>query len=292
MLYEEEIHSNIVTYKSFLPFWDKIFDTNNIFQSCMYQQMIITLFNLIDKLDLSIQDDGYFNLQNNIAQNQNDFRIFINIVDFYCYILILNDHLMFENYANMYFEKLIHYSLKNPLISGFYKLIGIGLTLICKMENKNCLDGSCSLLLNTYLFRILIKYQEYKDDLQLSMIQLILACPIYLLMDHLQYLPNVINTALDIGQTYLNIALKTIDVMENWCRDLTNDQMELIFTSIMPNLDKFLKTRSNNDEFSEQLSKISTTKSKKLANKRITLKIDPDLMILQQKILTLLGLLF
>lgn len=56
-----------------------------------------------------------------------DFTLFLNLVDFLTYFLALSPHSLFRPWGYVYFKHVITGSNRHPSVSGFYKLLTVGL---------------------------------------------------------------------------------------------------------------------------------------------------------------------
>lgn len=60
------------------------------------------------------------------APSPQDFALFLNLVDFLTYFLSLAPHAFFTPWVYVYFKAVITGSNRNPAVSGFYKLLTVG----------------------------------------------------------------------------------------------------------------------------------------------------------------------
>ena len=56
-----------------------------------------------------------------------DFTLFLNLVEFMTYFLSLSPHAMFKPWAYVFFKQVVTGSNRHPSVSGFYKLLTVGL---------------------------------------------------------------------------------------------------------------------------------------------------------------------
>lgn len=203
------------SYKDFVLFWDTLLQSTNneeFYQTIILEKLIDTLFNIISKLDLStLPLETNNELQMNIkienlrANNIKDFHVFLNIVDLFDDILKSTNSNRFSSYLYSYLHKLMELSYRHPLISGFYKLMTAGVLHISALEIDSK-EIPFYQHLNLFLFDLLNQFQQYKDDLQVSMIQFVLSCPINMMEPVLfPMLIKVLEVSFEIGQIHLNL---------------------------------------------------------------------------------------
>lgn len=138
-----------ITYRNYLPLWRGLLTPGSSLSldrgpliKVIYTQLMKTLFLILDKLDLSTrkrtvkddsgEDQDVFFCDPNIdlvPVKPKDFHIFFNVVDLYQDLLRYNESVRdhFEEWIPIYFDYMVRKSLKHPLVSGFVKLIDLGL---------------------------------------------------------------------------------------------------------------------------------------------------------------------
>lgn len=79
--------------------------------------------------------------------------------------------------------------------------------------------------------------------------------------------------------------------MKNWYEKLTLEQNTILLSTVLPKLNKYLQTANNLTDLNDEifLPTVKTLKMKKITNKRIVLKTEPELLQFQEKILRFLG---
>eukprot|EP00058_Branchiostoma_floridae_P019566 XP_002605056.1 hypothetical protein BRAFLDRAFT_85202 [Branchiostoma floridae] len=150
--------------------------------------------------DLSSQDratsDPISGLQ---AAKPRDFVVFINVVDF-CRDLLPHHHPeYFQRWVYTVGHALILHSTRLPLVSGFYKLLSVCMTICTKVKYFKELDTkvlspseesmdtegrdrssegqACFTLFRKFVREVLVRLKQYKDDLLASCLLLVLSLP-------------------------------------------------------------------------------------------------------------------
>jgi DNA-dependent protein kinase catalytic subunit len=166
----------------------------------MYKHLIKSLFTIVEKLDLRTEkrvfkdNDGndqeiYFcdpNIDLNPVRPK-DFHIFLNLVDFYMRLLRYKLELTenFEEWVPMYFELMIRKTVQYPLVSGFVKLIELGVAIADRFdyfEDNFLYDRNITFGFVTYFLEFMIaKGQKVTGELQIACLKFVLSSPVSLL---------------------------------------------------------------------------------------------------------------
>uniref|UniRef100_A0A182SND9 DNA-PKcs N-terminal domain-containing protein n=1 Tax=Anopheles maculatus TaxID=74869 RepID=A0A182SND9_9DIPT len=141
---------DLVTYKNYLPLWQGLLNkaqsaSDPSLLRAIYRAIMNTLFVIVEKLDLSTRkrtfqdDDGQqrelFFCDPNIdliPLKPKDYHIFLNLVELNRDVLHGTQtpaavRELFTDWIRPYFERFVKQSLERPLVSGFVKLIEMGL---------------------------------------------------------------------------------------------------------------------------------------------------------------------
>lgn len=329
------------TYKFYLPLWNGLLaqtniDYNNVDQFThriiickIYEYLMKSLFTILDKLDLSTtkriykdsvtgeDQDLYFCDPNYdlMPTKPKDFHIFFNLIDFYCDLLrtqSIETHCEnFQQWIYIYCETIISKSIKYPLISGFIKLLKIGLNIGNKIGYFNELNtdqiGDVTICITNrevlfdnllfFLKNIIMKCQQATGELQLSCLQLLFTVPTILIKDIIMDLIPIFHIGFDIGKSMLSIAHMALTSLENITILITNNNNnnnaknlnKQFLIEVLPCLDPYLQTKGFLIDKQINIEFIKLKKS--LKAKRIYKQIDADseLLKLQRRIILYLG---
>ena len=219
-----------ISYKNYLPLWCSLFDIDNkeeyskglILQ--IFNEFVNVLISFIDKLNLNvtIQENNFFSNDFFLlkADNETDFRFFINLVDLFVDVFDKVEAVLFQDCLEKLLIYLIKCSYKHPLISGFYKLIEV----IFKkpdvfIDYEMDLNQSTRELIPQYLSDILEQVCRFSGELQLSCIYLIFNTPPFFISDLVNQTSSVFKIAFEIGSTDLSLAFCALETLENWVKD-------------------------------------------------------------------------
>ncbi|KAG5877905.1 hypothetical protein JTB14_011621 [Gonioctena quinquepunctata] len=211
--FSEETTQKVVTVKSYFPLWKGLL---NITSNCSYDkhgffledrkyvlerlvnELVKTLMLLINKLNVSVKLK-----EDNVAitdveqaykvEETNDYAIFLNVIDFYREIFNNIKPTMFKKCVCKIITHLTDKCLKYPLISGFYKLLSFGLKIAKNLDlflaDTPAPDVvNCQATLSTFLSLLLDKMSEFKDELLISCLQVLLETPVVVIKNMLPFL--------------------------------------------------------------------------------------------------------
>ncbi|KAI9025751.1 hypothetical protein CLU79DRAFT_698900, partial [Phycomyces nitens] len=233
---------------------------------------LVKSFNLevrkIDNVDKNVQeleDDQVITptLNSLVPVNEEDFVLFQNLVDFWCYLM---PHLNNERMRSCIYiveTNLISLSERNPLVSGIYKMIA---TVLSTTEKLGIFHGykevymkeqqersdiifmstetqtytySAFVDLRRYLKEVWHRLYQYKDELLASCLRLVLACP----RDFFEIfeLVSPMQTALRIGLSYNPLATIAMDAFEKLFESGTEISEDLAHVSaLLPIINEYL----------------------------------------------------
>lgn len=308
-----------LTYVFYLPLWQgllidtKLADFNRpAIVRKIYDHFMKTLFRILDKLDLSTKK-RVFRDQNGIDQELyfcdpnydyepvkvKDFHIFFNIVDFYKDILNKQIHEnqleKFPQWINQYVETMIKKSLHYPLVSGFYKLLQLGLKIASKIDyftEELELKGDETYVNVSDFYKLTVKTaQRTFGELQLSCLHLLLTAPMIILKKNILSLIPVFKIAFKLGQTktILYIASIAVTALERII-DIPNQSTELrseFLKDVLPCLDPYLHGLSNEATSTTTIELVPSRGSRRA--KKMLKITEGDLLKFQKRIILILG---
>uniref|UniRef100_A0A3P9H2R7 DNA-dependent protein kinase catalytic subunit n=1 Tax=Oryzias latipes TaxID=8090 RepID=A0A3P9H2R7_ORYLA len=280
----------------------------------LYDELVKSILRIVEKLDLSVQklhgeeilpssDPTAHLLPNKVK----DFTAFINLVDF-C-DLLLNKHMeYFHSWVFPLSHELILHSIRNPLISGFYKLLsvtmkitkrikyfqGFGLTSTSGSQNDP-VKSACFALFSKFGKEVCVRMKQYKDELLASCLSFVLSLHHSIVaLDIKAYCP-ALETALKLGLSHAPLASAAIDALEDWSLGLPLETMQPVYTNVLPLLDWYLKQDENKWEVMSSLSsrsdrgysKVMTRLLKK--SSQLSVQEDAPLTKVRLRVVKLLG---
>ncbi|XP_050085552.1 DNA-dependent protein kinase catalytic subunit-like [Anopheles aquasalis] len=268
-----------VTYKNYLPLWKGLLGKNGApneqLVRSIFRSFMRTLFVVIEKLDLStkkrvlgteseLQKEMYFcdpnlNLE---PVKPKDFHIFLNLIELYRDVLQGSQHLdeSFLEWVRRYFEMCVKQSVDHPLVSGFVKLIELGVAIAERsgyFRRVNDFDAKATaLLLVAYVERTIVRALHASGELQLACLRFVLNVPARMLVEfvddeqHQQTLMvAVFEVAFRLGRTLLSIARAALGCLQRLVlfRDppIHAAQREQLLRQVLPLLEPYLLARES-----------------------------------------------
>uniref|UniRef100_A0A182RWW4 non-specific serine/threonine protein kinase n=1 Tax=Anopheles funestus TaxID=62324 RepID=A0A182RWW4_ANOFN len=334
---------DFVTYKNYLPLWQGLLvkaqaaqDTSLV--RAIYRAFMNTLFVIVEKLDLSTRkrtfhdDDGqqrelYFCDPNIdlIPIKPKDYHIFLNLVELYRDVLHGSQtptgvRELFTDWIRPYFERFVKASLERPLVSGFVKLIEMGLGTAAAIgyfdqREDSPIDTdvrSIQLVLMYYLEQTIQRALHAVGELQLACLRFVLNAPVRLLLDFVEdetrkqpLMVEVFRTAFRIGRGLLSIARVALYSLQRIVRfrypPMKPTVRGQLLRQVLPMLEPFLRTRDSTQPPAQSL-RLAKFKRHRTANvavekierikqqHRIEQTVDTsELVTFQMRILNFLG---
>ncbi|XP_058119167.1 DNA-dependent protein kinase catalytic subunit-like [Anopheles ziemanni] len=297
----------LVTYKAYLPLWQGLLEkcNKNVDQSPMedatlsraiYSTLMRTLFVIVEKLDLSTRKRSFrdelgkqrelFFCDPNldlIPNKPKDFHIFLNLVDLYREVMFsvrTAVREMFVEWIRRYFEQFVKLSLRHPLVSGFVKLIEMGLETaesIGYFTRTNDRETQHGMLLVFYLESTIRSALQATGELQLACLRFVLNTPARLLMAFLddqqkrQQPPMVavFQITFRLGRGLLSIARIGLGCLERIVHfnepPVRPDQRESLLRQVLPMLEPYLQARDSTQSAAVSL-RLAKFKRQRTAN--------------------------
>lgn len=289
----------LALYKSLLDcdqlkdsgFLDGAFESQNAalcsLSRLIYDELVKSILKIVEKLDLSVQkvttgeeapDDAAHVLPSSdptahlLPNKVKDFTAFINLVDF-CSELLLNKHVeYFQSWVYPLSHELILHSIRNPLVSGFYKLLSVsmkiskrikfyqGVGLSSTSSQSDTIKSACFALFSKFGKEVCVRMKQYKDELLASCLTFVLCLHHNVIaLDIKAYCP-ALETALKLGLSHIPLANVALDALEDWSSHIPMETMQPCYTTILPLLDGYLKTSSTNnkDDSNWEVSSVSS----------------------------------
>uniref|UniRef100_A0A8C6J8U6 DNA-dependent protein kinase catalytic subunit n=1 Tax=Melopsittacus undulatus TaxID=13146 RepID=A0A8C6J8U6_MELUD len=244
----------------------------------LYDEFIKSILKIIEKLDLTVQkldvteqdeneagsaligptSDPASNLQ---PTKPTDFIAFINLVEF-CREILPEKHVEYFNpWVYSFGYELITYSTRQPLVSGFYKLLSVTMKIAKKIKYfesvsprslKTCPEdpekSSCFALFVKFGKEVAAKMKQYKDELLASCLNFLLSLPHDIIMlDIKAYIPALQN-AFKLGLSCIPMADLGLDALEDWSAHIPRHIIQPYYKDVLPLLDGYLKNSTSTAE--------------------------------------------
>ncbi|GJQ83173.1 hypothetical protein Trydic_g18200 [Trypoxylus dichotomus] len=308
-----DYNQNITTYRNYVPFWQNFInkpkesysflslddDCAGEIQREIFDEFMATLLYLLEKLNLSTRltdvcstfSDPKVTVE---AVKVNDFNIFVNVVDLYVDILKSTNKSLFKKWVQRFLNTAMVKSKKHPLVSGFYKLLAVGLKIsndlnyfgekrLERDDIKLCYDTVKDSVIN-----ILSKVKLYKDDLKISCIKVILSTPISIIPDILTNVAPIMVSLFALGRSNLEFVEIGLDALEWWYNEIKQEDFDPFLREVLPHLDTYLCSKSISETFDAKAAK--ATKTQRAVGRRKIVTIgEGDLFKVQKRILAFIG---
>nr|XP_054607336.1 DNA-dependent protein kinase catalytic subunit isoform X2 [Nothobranchius furzeri] len=294
----------------------------------LYDELVKSILRIVEKLDLSVKkvstgeqelDDTTHALPSSdptahlLPNKVKDFTAFVNLVDF-CSELLLNKHVeYFDSWMFPLSHELILHTIRNPLVSGFYKLLSVTMKIAKRIKyyqgvGRRCsvapqsdtVKSACFALFSKFGKEVCIRMKQYKDELLASCLTFVLSLHHNIVaLDMKAYCP-ALETALKLGLSHVPLANAALDALEDWSSHIPAETMQPCYTEILPLLDGYLKTTSPTDKDEsnwEVMSSLSSRRDRgysrvmtRLLKKSNQLSTeDAPLVLLRLRVVKLLG---
>ncbi|XP_023014378.2 DNA-dependent protein kinase catalytic subunit [Leptinotarsa decemlineata] len=321
--FSEETTQKTVTVKNYFPLWTGILNltSNRVYDKRGFgledrkyvlertvNELVKTLMMLINKLNVSVKLKGDDVVTTDVSQAYtteatNDYAIFLNLVDFYQEIFEKVKPSMFRKCICKIVTHLVDKCLKYPLTSGFYKLLSFSLKIARNLElfsthpdqdigYSTSARGpdvdNCQTTLSTFLALLLNKMPEFKDELLISCLQVLLGTPVVVIKDALPSCVVPLINVFEVGRSYLPLARMGLRTLEYWQENIEPEVLEPILMKIIPSLDSFLRSKSLRGLGQGIVEKRRKTQQA-IKKRKVLLEVEPELVTLQREILCFIG---
>ncbi|XP_059900479.1 DNA-dependent protein kinase catalytic subunit [Gadus macrocephalus] len=258
----------------------------------LYDEVIKAILRIVEKLDLSVQkvttgEEGPDDVNTVVLESSDptahlmpnkvkDFTAFINLVDF-CSALLLSTHAeYFEPWVYPLSHQLILHSIRNPLVSGFYRLLAVSMKMSQRIQYYQGVGTStassvepvktnCFALLAKFGKEVCLRMKQYKDELLASCLTFALSLHHSMVaLDIKAYCP-ALEAALKLGLSHVPLANAALDALEAWSSFIPMEVMQPCYQNTLPLLDGYLKSTSTNekDDSGWEMSSSVSSKSEK-----------------------------
>ncbi|KAG5837285.1 hypothetical protein ANANG_G00237680 [Anguilla anguilla] len=297
----------------------------------LYDEMIKSVLKIIEKLDLSVQkltpeeeekggDANTIQMTSSdpmvdiLPNKPKDFTAFINLVELSSELLLRKHLDYFEQWVYPLGHKLILQSTRFPLVSGFYKMLSITMKIAKKIKyfkqvNTKSFESTpqdpeksaCFALFAKFGKEVSVRLKRYKDELLASCLTFVLSLHHDIIaLDITTYIP-ALKAAFRLGLSHPPLAIAALDALEEWSSCLSRDVMQPYYREVLPCLDSYLKTATENDEDEDKNWKVTSLSSgrekgySKLLlrllkkSKHLALEEDSPSVLVRRRVVQLLG---
>ncbi|KAI4886986.1 hypothetical protein NFI96_023481, partial [Prochilodus magdalenae] len=241
----------------------------------LYDALVQSIMKIVEKLDLSVQkvnaeDEGQSDLGSGLIPSSDpttnlmpnkpkDFTAFINLVDFCSELLPSKNPEYIIQWMYPLCHELILQSIRFPLVSGFYKLLSLSMTIAKKIRYfqgqgpKSIIEGSpagraCFALVSKFGKEVCVRIKQYKDELLAACLTFVLSLhPDMVALDIKAYVP-ALQAALRLGLSHAPLATVALDALESWSSHIPFTIIQPYYADILPHLDGYLKTAAAADK--------------------------------------------
>jgi DNA-dependent protein kinase catalytic subunit len=200
-----------------------------------------------------------------------DFELFLNLVNFCKMILPQIHQELFEKWIYIFAKEVIIKSNQFPLVSGFYKLLGVTLKVSDQLKYFEQMDEAaapeldamtdiddepasavtnmdlqtkrvCFTLISKFIQEVETRMKQYKDELLASCLSLVLSVPkaFVTIADKVSSL----QLCLKLGESYWPLACVALDALEQWTKSLAA-QLRPHLSRILPSFNSYLKATTS-----------------------------------------------
>ncbi|XP_076239081.1 DNA-dependent protein kinase catalytic subunit [Calliopsis andreniformis] len=259
-----------VCYKDYVDLWTQVLNSKKYgkYRETVQEvadSMINVCIILISKLNLNtkMKEDNVFSdaALSQIAENEADFRTFINIVDLYVDLLNKVESSLLINTMHKFLLTIISISYKYPLISGFYRLVHATFKHIFNLT-KDEIEIETLKLLYKYLHNLLCLISTFSGELLTTCLHLILSMPETYVEPILENTVPAFKIAFTMGLSEFEIAYTTLNALEKWTNYLNSQNMNKVLQEIVPFLDPYLQSKESFIELLQNVQKPNSKVSK------------------------------
>ncbi|KAK3917413.1 DNA-dependent protein kinase catalytic subunit [Frankliniella fusca] len=318
----------VVTYENYLTFWQTLLtldtsskrflqglsiDQKRKIARDLVNKILNSVQDLIERLDLSLQESAESIYHCNVekcmeASNPQDFTVLVNLTNFTIDLLnSLPDQSLLANWFTPLLLYSIKMSSKHPLVSSFYKLLANIVKIAEKLNYFEQQEGemedvewrSTLNLLSGFLYDVISRQAQYRGDLQVSCLRLMLATPSCIAPPLLSVCVPAFQSVFHIGCSMLSLAHEGLQTLSRWNQDLPGGKMKSLLKAVLPSFDSLLQTRDNvpidededNDLYGMTLVRtvLKEKKKKKLWKHKTNFHADTELVQLQKEVVVFLS---
>ncbi|KAJ8958549.1 hypothetical protein NQ314_006388 [Rhamnusium bicolor] len=312
--FSEETTEKIITVKNFLPLWvgvlkltsNRTYDKFGLYLEDrkyilerIVNQLVKTLMILINKLNLSVklkeEDMTLMELEKAYqVEHINDYAIFLNLIDFYKEILNNIEPRMFSKCICKIIKHIVNKCVQYPLISGFYKLLSYSLKIANKLHLFEEQDANQDIVnsretLTKFLEILLEKMIQYRYELLIACLQVLLDCPVIIVKEMLAACAVPFITVFNVGRSYFPLAEMGLDTLEYWQDNMDPNDINPLLSKIVASLDTYLRSKSLQGQTQTNIIEKRRKTVQTMKKRKVLLELEPVLVNIQKRILTFIG---
>uniref|UniRef100_A0A3Q4MQ59 DNA-dependent protein kinase catalytic subunit n=1 Tax=Neolamprologus brichardi TaxID=32507 RepID=A0A3Q4MQ59_NEOBR len=268
-------HDYLSLYKNLLDcdrlkdsgFLDGAFESQNAalgsLSRLLYDELVKSILRIVEKLDLSVQkvttgEEVGVSAAHILPSSDPTAHL----------ELLLNKHMeYFHSWMYPLSHELILHSIRNPLVSGFYKLLSVTMKIAKRIKyyqgvglrnstspQSDSVKTACFALFSKFGKEVCVRMKQYKDELLASCLTFVLSLHHNIVaLDIKAYCP-ALETALKLGLSHIPLANAALDALEDWSSHIPLRTMQPCYTSVLPLLDGYLKTSSTDSKKNDMVS--------------------------------------
>lgn len=265
-----------VCYKNYLPLWTELLNAER-YRARGHEQLAQYVANtmmdvciaLINRLNIQVKRKNEDTVLSDVAftqsaVNQADFRVFTNLVDLYVDVIDASELRLFANTVHKFLYEVVRLSYRYPLISGFYKLIRVGMKIFAYTsmdeEAKNAESQQMEELLSNYLWHTLDLISTFSNELLIACLYLILNAPFAYVENALLRTLPMFKIAFTVGLGNLELAYTALITLETWTTSTTaqkrkrDERTNELLREIIVYLEPYLRSTESSIEISQDLA--------------------------------------
>lgn len=281
------------SYKCYLSLWKHFLNLANSSNSPVNESFVLkkgvavkvfdaymnSFMKIIKKLNFNVKKTN----SDAELERPRDLQIFMNAVDLYYDVTTQTDGFMLSKWMNEVFQSSIEMAYRYPLVAGFYKIITATLKSSESIQFfEDCFERDNKFksfeVVSKFLEKLLLKLNQFKNDLQIVCLQTLLAASASLIEAFIQKIIPALQVAIYLGRRYLPLLEDLFKALEKWNSSLSSYSMRYVMKKISPDLYVLFRN------FSFQETVYSNGKHVKEPNFEYN-----KLIALQKKFLLLLG---
>ncbi|XP_034245330.1 DNA-dependent protein kinase catalytic subunit-like [Thrips palmi] len=328
---QETEKQKLTTYRNYVPFWQSVITLN---RSCkgksgidaslserrdlsrkIIDRVLESVIEIVSRLDLSLKENVSSELIYHCdvkkcieANNPLDFTVLVNLVNFTFDLLSnLPDLSHIEKWISPLIKLNIMMSTKHPLVSSFYKFLTCVILIAEKLdyfgvktEEMEDVEWKPTVnLLSGFLHDVITRQTQYRDELQVACLRLMLSTPSWIAKPLLRVCVTAFQSVFRIGCSMLSLAQEGLRTLARWNHDIPGDKMKILLKAVLPSFDILLQTKDNvADEDVEEdtlggmamVKKVLQDKKKKrLWKQKVITQCDTELVQLQKEVILFLS---
>lgn len=257
-----------ITVAAFHPLWlgltvDDFYSPDSaqarVTKRQFYQQVMDALFMILERVDLSLKPrgtaDGNEASEPTYMVDPNsdlepcrpaDFHLFFNLVQLFEHLLASQtpsgQQQVFDSYIGRYFEVLERKSRDHPLVSGFVRLMTVGLQIANKMDYFNAHPAATPAVVQRYVRTQVARVTRVQGELQIASLMSLFSVPIpFLTRSTSTELAAVYQCGFVVGHVEMRVAKAALQSLEAMML-MSSTYADEVLRIVLPSLDTYLQT--------------------------------------------------